>query len=127
MRPEAIQLRYATSNTLLANAWRVVSADGGATWRESPVFGPFHLNSAPWTVEGNFVGEYHGLAAAGGGFLASFAAGSSGDAANPSSIFATSTERTGDLQSNDRIEINLHPRPYKPEAHPRPNAKRRAK
>jgi hypothetical protein len=28
-------------NTLLANAWRVVSADGGATWRESPVFGPF--------------------------------------------------------------------------------------
>jgi hypothetical protein len=114
-------------NTLLANAWRVVSADGGATWRESPVFGPFDLNSAPLTAEGNFIGDYQGLAAAGGDFLAFFAAASPGDAANPSSIFATATEQAGDLRSNGRIEINLHPRPYKPEAHPRPNAKRHVK
>jgi BNR repeat-like domain len=102
-------------NTLLTNAWRVVSADGGATWRESPVFGPFDLNSAPLTTEGNFIGDYQGFVAAGGDFLAFFAAASPGNPANPSSIFATSTEQTGDRRSNDRIEINLHPRPYKPE------------
>jgi hypothetical protein len=79
------------------------------------------------TVEGNFIGDYQGLVAAGGDFLAFFAAASPGDAANPSSIFATSTERAGDLRSNGRIEINLHPRPYKPETHPRPDAKRRAR
>jgi hypothetical protein len=114
-------------DTLLANAWRVVSADGGATWRESPVFGPFDLNSAPLTTGGNFIGDYQGLVAAGGDFLAFFAAASPGDAANPSSIFATTAEQTGDLRSNGRIEINLHPRPYKPEEHPKPNAKRQAK
>lgn len=114
-------------DTLLANAWRVVSTDGGFTWRESPVFGAFDLNAAPLTVEGNFIGDYQGLVAAGGDFLAFFAAASPGGAANPSSIFATSSEQTGDLRSNDRIEINLHPRPYKPEARPRPNAWRRAR
>lgn len=112
-------------DTLLANSWRVASADGGATWRESLVFGPFDLNSAPLTLEGNFIGDYQGLVAAGDDFLAFFAAASPGDAANPSSIFATSAERTADLRSNGRIEINLHPRPYTPEAHPRPNAERR--
>lgn len=110
--------------TLLANAWRVVSADGGATWRESPGFGPFDLNSAPVTTEGDFIGDYQGLVAAGGDFLAFFAAANSGDAANPSSIFATSTEQTGDTRSNGRTEINRHPHPYKPEGRPQPSRRK---
>ncbi len=123
------------SSTLLANAWRVVSADGGATWRESAGFGPFNLNDAPGTVEGYFIGDYQGVAAAGGDFLAFFAAANSGDAANPSSIFATLTARRddlrsdlrGDLRNNGRVEINLHPRPYKPETHVRPRKAIRAR
>jgi hypothetical protein len=110
--------------TLLANSWRIVSTDGGATWRESLVFGPFDLNSAPLTTEGRFLGDYQGLAAAGSDFLSFFAAANSGDAASPSSIFATSTERSGDLRGNGRIEINRHPRPYQPETHREPAPQR---
>jgi hypothetical protein len=107
--------------TLLTNAWRIVSGDGGNTWRESLVYGPFDLNSAPLTTEGYFVGDYQGLVAAGGDFLAFFAAANSGNAANPSSIFAMSTERSGDTGSNGRVEINRHPRPYRPDSPPKPS------
>lgn len=107
-------------NTLFANSWRIVSADGGDTWRESPVYGPFDLNSAVLTTEGRFLGDYEGLVAAGGDFLAFFTAANSANASNPSSVFATATERPADFRNNGRIEINRHPQPYKPESPPKP-------
>jgi hypothetical protein len=109
------------AGTLLANAWRLVSADDGNTWRESPVYGPFDLNSAPLTTEGRFIGDYQGLVAAGGDFLAFFAAANSENAANPSSIYATATERFGDTSGNGRVEVNRHPRPYRPDSPPKPS------
>jgi hypothetical protein len=108
-------------STLFTNSWRIASADGGNAWRESPVYGPFDLNSAALTTEGYFVGDYQGLVAAGGDFLAFFAAANTGNFANPSSIFATSTERSGDASGNGRVEINLHPRPYRPDSPPKPS------
>jgi hypothetical protein len=109
------------AGTLFANAWRIVSRDGGDTWRESPVYGPFDLNSAPLTTEGRFIGDYQGLVAAGSDFLAFFAAANSGNAANPSSIYATATERFGDTSGNGRVEVNRHPRPYRPDSPPKPS------
>ncbi len=114
--------------TLLASPWRVASTDGGVTWREASVLGPFDLNSAPVTTAGDFIGDYQGLAAAGPDFLAFFAAANSGQPSNPSSIFATSSAQPDGLRDNGRIEINRNPRAYQPEAHrPPPGASGRAR
>jgi hypothetical protein len=58
--------------------WVATSGDGGATWREAPAGGPFDLRSAPETDDGWFLGDYTGLVASRGGFVALF--GMSGDA-----------------------------------------------
>lgn len=64
--------------------WLATSADGGATWTEEPLGGPFDLRSAP-VAGGLFLGDYTGLVARRGGFHALFSMGSSalgGDAAD---------------------------------------------
>jgi hypothetical protein len=105
-------------NTLWASRWLVVSEDGGTTWRESPAFGPFDMNSAPLTTEGRFLGDYQGLVAAGGDFVAFFSAANSGNKNNPSSIFATWMEHAGDTSSNGLVEVNRHPQAYRPDGPP---------
>jgi len=54
--------------TFLTDCWMVVSADGGATFSESHLSGPFNLNAAP-DAGGRFLGDYQSLANAGGAFL----------------------------------------------------------
>jgi hypothetical protein len=49
------------------------------------------------------------MAAVGDQFVAFFVAANSGDAGNPTSVFASSLERTGDTRPILRIEINPHP------------------
>lgn len=64
--------------------WRATSADGGATWEEVPLGGPFDLRTAP-EAGGLFLGDYTGLVARRGGFHALFSMGrppSGGDAAD---------------------------------------------
>jgi hypothetical protein len=101
-------------NTLFMNYWRVVSQDGGASWRETPVAGPFDMLSAPRAGNAPFLGDYQGMAASNGVFVAFFVAANSGNTANPSSVFASSLERPGDTRANPRTEINLHPHPLRP-------------
>jgi hypothetical protein len=53
------------------------SRDGGRTWRETPIGGPFDLRTAPYippglNLPGYFLGEYQGLTAVTRGFLATF-------------------------------------------------------
>ena len=55
--------------TLLVDAWLATSQDG-ATWSERHVAGPIDLTLAPQVEGGLFVGDYHGLAHAGNGFVA---------------------------------------------------------
>jgi hypothetical protein len=52
--------------------WRATSEDGFATWTEAPEGGPFDLREAP-DAGGLFLGDYTGLAAAAGLFVAVFA------------------------------------------------------
>jgi hypothetical protein len=106
--------------TLFANAWRVVSEDSGMTWRETPVAGPFDLLSAPTAGGEPFLGDYQGLTGSGDLFLAFFVAANSGDAANPSAVFASSLVRPADTRNNLRIEVNLRPRPVRPGDRPGP-------
>jgi hypothetical protein len=52
---------------LVTDVWVVTSSNGGATWSEQHVSGPFDMTNAP-VVRGHFVGDYIGLTAAGQSF-----------------------------------------------------------
>jgi hypothetical protein len=52
----------------LTDCWMVVSSDGGATFTESHLSGPFDLDLAP-NSEGLFLGDYESLTSANGAFL----------------------------------------------------------
>lgn len=111
--------------TLLTNYWREVSRDGGVTWTETPVAGPFDMLSAPTAPAAPFLGDYQGLTAVGNGFLSFFTAANSDNTVNPSSVFAQSEIRPADRRTNHRTEVNLHPRVYHPRDQSEPPRRRR--
>jgi hypothetical protein len=45
---------------LLTDYWRIVSHNGGRTFRESHLAGPFDMRTAP-NAAGFFLGDYEGL------------------------------------------------------------------
>jgi hypothetical protein len=65
---------------LPTDVWLTHSTDGGATWQEEHVTGPFNMEQAP-VARGYFLGDYHGLEAIGNDLLAFFAT-TQGDPAN---------------------------------------------
>jgi hypothetical protein len=100
-------------NVLMTTCWRVVSVNGGSSWTETQVAGPFDLLSAPLAGGAPFIGDYQGMAASGELFVAFYVAANSGNAMNPANVFASSLERAGDTRGNGRTEINLHPHPMR--------------
>jgi hypothetical protein len=74
-------------NTLPTDYWIARSIDGGATWSETHVAGPFDLVAAP-RANGLFLGDYMGLVTTGDDFVALFGATNTGNTANVSDIFA---------------------------------------
>ena len=101
-------------NSLLTNYWRIVSQDGGNTWRETPVAGTFDMLAGPRNpgAGGYFLGDYQALTAAGGEFVPFFVTTNPSGSSIPSSVFALPRARSGDTSSTGRIEINRHPRPF---------------
>jgi hypothetical protein len=80
-------LRNDTSgDALLATYWLVTSADGAATWDETPVTGPFDMRPA---VFGGiyFLGDYQGLVASGETFVPFFVGANAVNSANPTDVF----------------------------------------
>jgi hypothetical protein len=73
--------------TLPTDYWLIRSADGGLSWRESHVTGPFDLATAP-DAEGLFLGDYQGLATAGSVFVPFYARTNAGTPANLTDIFS---------------------------------------
>jgi hypothetical protein len=65
---------------LPTDVWLTQSTDGGATWQEQHVTGPFDMKQAP-NARGYFLGDYMGLEAIGNDLLA-FYATTQGDSAN---------------------------------------------
>lgn len=57
--------------TTHTDVWFKSSRDGGATWAEKHVAGPFDMDGAPYS-NGRFVGDYHGLDSLGSEFGAVF-------------------------------------------------------
>jgi Neuraminidase (sialidase) len=62
---------------LTTDHWIVSSADGGATWSESHLGGPFDMHQAPY-ARGYFVGDYQGLDSQGSVFRTLFTLASPG-------------------------------------------------
>jgi hypothetical protein len=77
---------------LTTDHWIVHSHDGGQSWNESHLGGPFDMHQVPY-ARGYFVGDYQGLDSQGGIFRALFALGSPGAGAfpnpNPTDEFTT--------------------------------------
>ncbi|HSL30726.1 MAG TPA: sialidase family protein [Anaerolineales bacterium] len=71
---------------LPTDVWLTHSHDGGATWSEQHVAGPFDMKDAP-VARGYFLGDYHGLAAVGDDLLLFFST-TQGDKANVYSVRA---------------------------------------
>jgi hypothetical protein len=57
---------------LPTDVWLTHSHDGGATWTEQHVFGPFDMENAP-VARGWFLGDYQGMAAIGDDLILFFA------------------------------------------------------
>jgi hypothetical protein len=77
----------ADQHALLTNYWMVKSTDGGATWSESGVAGPFDMRTAP-DARGYFVGDYEGLT---GELMPFFVQANSGNTSNRTDVFAALT------------------------------------
>jgi hypothetical protein len=106
---------------LLTNAWCVSSNDGGTSWAETPVAGPFDLLSTIQPDNEPFLGDYQGLVASGERFISFFTMANSGNANNPSGLFASPADRPGDTRwTSGRTEINLHPQPMRHKEKPDP-------
>jgi hypothetical protein len=79
---------------LTTDHWIVHSHDGGATWSESRLGGPFDMHQAPY-ARGYFVGDYQGLDAQGAAFRPLFTLATPGSATvfpnpNPTDVFLNS-------------------------------------
>lgn len=74
-------------SSLPTELWLARSTDGGTTWDETRVAGPFDLLVAP-NARGLFLGDYQGLTSVGADFVAFFAQTTRAGAANPNDIFA---------------------------------------
>jgi hypothetical protein len=77
----------AEPTTLGADYWIARSADGGATWTEARVSGPFDLAQAP-VARGYSIGDYMSLAAAGNEFVALWVQTTGAGAGNRNDVFA---------------------------------------
>ena len=111
-------------NVLLTNYWRITSSDGGHTWNEIPLSASFDLRTAPLTGLGYMVSDYEGMVAAGGSFLEFYVIANSGATANPTDVYATSTETgiganaMGNVIGDGHLEINFDPRSVMEQRHP---------
>jgi hypothetical protein len=76
------------TTTLPTDYWFTSSTDDGATFgSEQHVAGPFDMLTAPYS-DGYFTGGYEALDVAGTTFEALFVAANSGNASNPTGVFA---------------------------------------
>jgi hypothetical protein len=73
------------ASTLPAGYFLARSGDGGQTWTETRIAGPFDLAGAP-NANGLFLGDYMGLTGGGGAFLSLFVR-TTGDMANRNDVF----------------------------------------
>jgi hypothetical protein len=77
---------------LPTDVWLTHSHDGGLTWSEQHVYGPFDMENAP-VARGWFLGDYQGLAAIGNDLMLFFSVATA--APDSASVIAVRANRTG--------------------------------
>lgn len=85
-------------SSLPTEYWLTRSNDGGATWHEVRVAGPFDLALAP-NARGLFLGDYQGLAPRAGAFVAFFAQTTRALLSNPTDVFAIPVSAAAQAQA----------------------------
>ena len=96
---------------LLTNYWMVKSTDGGTTWTESGVAGPFDMVTAP-NARGYFVGDYEGMTTE---LMPFFVQANSGNLSNRTDVFAAlapdqNNDTAGSGQQSGGGSTNTHER-----------------
>ncbi|HEY0583553.1 MAG TPA: sialidase family protein, partial [Chloroflexota bacterium] len=96
---------------LLTDYWRLTSTNGGQTWRESHIAGPFDMRKAPF-ARGFFVGDYEGLGHTRNAFVPLFVLANSFNATNPTDVFSSAVqddesagESAGESASQDGTRV----------------------
>ena len=96
-------------NVLLTDYWQIVSHNGGNTWAESHVTGPFDMRTAP-NVRGFFVGDYEAFADVDGSLLPFFVVANSGNLNNRTDVFAAlqraGAEESGNQRDTAQEQVN---------------------
>jgi hypothetical protein len=94
--------------TLLTTVWLSVSRDGGKTWHEKRLAGPFDMRTAP-KAGGFFVGDYQALGRLdNNSVLPFFVQANSGNTLNPTDVFAAISNNE-DGSGNGHQEVNAAP------------------
>ena len=76
-----------SSPGLPTDVWLTHSHDGGNTWTEQQIGGPFDMEKAP-VARGYFIGDYEGLTGIGDKNFLAFFAMTNNDTSNPTDIFS---------------------------------------
>jgi hypothetical protein len=105
----------ADPNVLLTDYWQIVSRNGGSTWSEKHIAGPFDMRTAPY-ASGFFVGDYEGLGHVGDAFLPFFVITNSGNLQNRTDVFVKQPDggQSGDqpgIQPTGNAQVNANPQP----------------
>ena len=99
---------------LTTDVWFASSADGGRSFHESHVAGPFDAAAASSTsstgVQGRFIGDYQGFGAYPNGFGAAFAQSIPGVTNGPSDIYFARITPTGPSAAHPAIRLRVVPR-----------------
>ena len=93
---------------LLTTYFLALSRDGGRTWHEKRVAGPFDMLTAPF-ARGFFVGDYEALGTTGESLLPFFVQAISGNLQNRTDVFAALSREDQDVAGNNREEDNARP------------------
>jgi len=93
--------------SLPTSLWLTESSDGGATWTERAVTGPFDLALAP-NARGLFLGDYQGLASDGEGFVPLYARTNT-RASNRTDVYAWDESLAGDMRRASARAVAVEP------------------
>ena len=110
----------ADPSVLLTDYWKIVSRDGGKTFSEAHVAGPFDMRTAP-IARGFFVGDYEGLGNDGGQLLPFFVMTNSGNQQNRTDVFASVSADQGQNgnsngQGGNQDQVNSNPTTHQQQA-----------
>ncbi len=111
---------------LLSDYWRLVSNDGGGSWRESHIAGPFDMRTAPF-ARGFFTGDYEGLAHGDEAFVPFVVLANSGNLSNRTDVFVAPAEADDQGDGVNQQESNVPARSWQERVNSHSESRRSAR